>query len=177
MQEETSPNYNEWRIIQVDKDGNIVRDATKHNIVVETGRSNLAKAMLPFGVTPWQIGYMGAGSSSTAEAATQTALVTELTADSSRKAIKKVGGGSTPFSGGDLVSDVTTISGYTFRYSVTLEVVYDYTDPNNGSNFREYALFDSSTFGAGNMYCRVVDTITIAKDSSTKIIVQVKMRW
>lgn len=66
----------EVRVVKYDENMNIVQDLSMKNLVVDTGKNFIAQILT--GTLSSSITHMGVGSSTTAAAAAQTALVTEL---------------------------------------------------------------------------------------------------
>lgn len=159
----------------------------EHNMVVDTGRINSMKGILPFTTSPVTMVAIGAGVCSTAEDYAQDRLIYELIGNAARKDLTRTTDSlaiaSNPLTNSDIVSEVVTIGGFTFRKKVVLQAVYDFVDSNNGNTFREYALFSTATLPgtptglSGVMYNRIVDPSPIPKDINTKIIIQITMRW
>lgn len=136
-------------------DGPVIREIRRHNLVVNAGLNklrdltgypgSLSIAYAPSNATP---GYMAIGTGSTAAAAGQTALVTEVF----RAAITR------------RVPDTAKL---TFYYDLP-------TGSANGNTLREAGLFTEPTGSTGEQWARVTHS---AIDKSDSISVQYQWDW
>jgi hypothetical protein len=112
-------------------DGTVKDERNVHNIVVNNGLAYIAGRMVG---TPTAMSHMGVGTSNTAGAATQTALLGETGTRESATA----------------TNVTTTVTNDTAQYVATF-------GPNNPATpqaLTEAAIFDATT--SGNMLCRTV---------------------
>jgi hypothetical protein len=158
--------YGQFRVMVHDKDGNLVSETVDHNVITDGGRTNQLSQWGGIG-SPVSFTKLGVGSGSTAAAATDTVLQTELTGNANRKTCTGLAGGSVV-----IVND-TSIPPY--RKRLDLEAVYGLADGNNGSNFRELGLFSSATFASGTMANRIVLPADIGKTASNTITIVVSI--
>lgn len=176
MADEKSALKGVWTIIVENHETGESYEHESGNLVVDLGRENILKEL--FGIAGGlDFLYLGVGNGSTAAAETQTALVSEITLASSpagsladRVNLTDTSGGA--IDAGDIQSDAT-VSPY--RKKIVLQGIYGTTD-NNGTTFREFAVFSSDTFGAGTMLNRFVLGSDIAKTSAISVTVQITFR-
>lgn len=141
-------------------------------MIVKAGKEDLLKLLFNLSGQAALVA-LGAGSGSTAATVDDTTLETELTGNATRKSLTKLDGG-TPL----IVEDeTTTIGANTYHKKVACRAIFPTTDGNNGSDFREFALFSSATFAAGIMFNRYVAGANIPKDASTEIDVDTTVRF
>ncbi len=130
--------------VQVYKDGKELESFNIHNLVMNSGLTEVAKMISGVGTTAI-FNYMAVGTGSTAVAATQTALVTEVM----RQVDSTISLGTTN------VSNDTAVFVNTFAFSTT------YT-------LREAGIFNASS--GGIMLARVVyGVVTVSDGSEFKI--------
>lgn len=146
-------------------------------MIVKTGKEEMLKLL--FNISGSAFTALGAGSGSTAATVDDTRLETELIANATRKGLTKTDG-TTPLT---VENDVTTIGSNTYHKKLVCKASFLSGDSNNGSNFREYGLFSTSTLPgtatstSGIMFNRYVAGANIAKDSSTQIDVTTTVRF
>jgi len=159
-----------WVVTVRDRQERIVRREVCHNIITDLGRESILKqwAGIAGGLN---FIYLGVGDGTTAAAATQTALVNELTGNADRIYVTDKSGGS--LDSGDIETDTGTPP---YRRKIILRGVYGLSDGNNGQDMQEFGLFSSDTFASGTMGNRFVLGSPIPKTSSISVTIETTIR-
>lgn len=176
-----------WRLIEHDLEGNVLRDFTKHNLIVNSGRTQAIENLLGLTASAAVVA-IGVGASTTAAQVTDTRLTYELIGNAARKALTNTSGAT--LSPSDIVtypSGVTIVlnasSSATFYQSITCQAVWNSGDGNNGNQFGEYGLFTTATnpgtptSTSGIMYNHLIDPSPTVKSSGNSITAQITLYY
>lgn len=175
------PLYAEWNIKAV-RDGVVIQEETKENLITNTGRVDVLDLLFGFGAGQ-PIIAMAAGACSTAAAVTDTRLNYEYSLLSGTRAtLTNVS--NVAISAGDVVAETITIGADTFYEKIVVQATYpaNISDPTNGNPYQEYGLVSNAscpgtpTGTSGILFNHLVAGSAIVKDASTQIIVVVTLR-
>lgn len=173
----------EWNIKAI-RDGEVIHEEDKVNLIVDNGRENMLNQLFGF-TASGTVNAMAAGACSTAAVATDYRLGYEHILNGTRKTLTDSSSGTVGYS--DIVSEVYTDGlGNVYRKKIVVVGTFPASDMNNNQPFREYALMTSLSVPinptptvyqqTGIMFNHLVAGSSIIKDSSTEIVVTVTLR-
>lgn len=180
MADQLTPVFGEWRIVEQNKNGEVLQDRQLTNLVVNSGKVMLLTALFMLTGSSGVVS-MAVGASSTSPSVSNTTLVYELTGNGVRKPLTNTSGAALSLS--DIVAETVVISGVTYTQKLVAQAQWLTGDANNGNTFAEYGLFDSAncpftpTSSSGTMFNRLVDPSPTLKTAANIITSQVTIRF
>lgn len=177
------PIFAEWNIKAV-RDGEVIHEETKTNLIVDNGRENILNHAFGF-TASGTINSMAAGACSTAADEPDYRLGYEHILNGTRAALTNQASSAVVFA--DIVSEQYVDGlGNVYRKKLIVVATYAAGDANNGHPFQEYGLFTSLSVPVnpapstaqqtGIMFNHLVAGSPITKDGSTEIVVTVTLR-